>query len=121
MTDQEEKLLEPTEKNIEENSEIESGSESESESESGSGTFIGDDLGESSNVEDGYIFQTGELEDVIYEDEDEPYMMDMGDLLSSILATEEGDTVCSALVNISRQMEIQNKILIKMLSQIQKK
>ena len=52
--------------------------------------------------------------------EDEPYMMDMGGLLSSVLATEEGDTVCSALVNISRQMEIQNKILIKMLSQMQK-
>jgi len=53
--------------------------------------------------------------------EDEPYMMDMGGLLSSVLATEEGDTVCSALVNISRQMEVQNKILIKMLSQMQKK
>ena len=52
--------------------------------------------------------------------EDEPYMMDMGGLLSSVLATEEGDTVCSALVNISRQMEVQNKILIKMLSQMQK-
>ena len=116
MSDQEDTILEPTEKNIEENSEIESGSES------GSGTFIGDDLGESSNVEDGYIFQTGELEDDIYEneDEDEPYMMDMGGLLSSVLATEEGDTVCSALVNISRHMEVQNKILIKMLSQMQK-
>ena len=53
--------------------------------------------------------------------EDEPYMMDMGGLLSSVLATEDGDTVCSALVNISRQMEVQNKILIKMLSQMQKK
>jgi len=47
-------------------------------------------------------------------------MMDMGGLLSSVLATEDGDTVCSALVNISRQMEVQNKILIKMLSQMQK-
>ena len=109
MTDQEEKLLEPTEENIEN---CESESENENESESGSKT--------ESNINDGYIFQTGELEDVIYNDEDEPYMMDMGELLSSILATEEGDTVCSALVNISRQMEIQNKILIKMLSQMQK-
>jgi len=103
MTDQEEKLLEPTEEIIE---------NCESESETGSKA--------ESNIDDGYIFQTGELEDVIYNDEDEPYMMDMGELLSSILATEEGDTVCSALVTISRQMEIQNKILIKMLSQIQK-
>ncbi len=47
--------------------------------------------------------------------------MDMGGLLSSVLATEEGETVCSALVNISRQIEIQNKILIKMLSHLQKK
>lgn len=109
MTDQEEKLLEPTEENIEN---CESESENENESETGSKT--------ESNINDGYIFQTGELEDVIYNDEDEPYMMDMGELLSSILATEEGDTVCSALVNISRQMEIQNKILIKMLSQMQK-
>ena len=54
------------------------------------------------------------------DDDDEEYMMDMGGLLSSVLATEEGDTVCSALVNISRQMEVQNKILIKMLSQMQK-
>lgn len=54
------------------------------------------------------------------DDDDEEYMMDMGGLLSSILATEDGDTVCSALVNISRQMEVQNKILIKMLSQMQK-
>ena len=53
-------------------------------------------------------------------DDDDGYMMDMGGLLSSVLATEEGDTVCSALVNISRQMEVQNKILIKMLSQMQK-
>lgn len=54
------------------------------------------------------------------DDEDGSYVMDMGGLLSSVLATEEGDTVCSALVNISRQMEVQNKILIKMLSQMQK-
>ena len=54
------------------------------------------------------------------DDDDEEYMMDMGGLLSSVLATEDGDTACSALVNISRQMEVQNKILIKMLSQMQK-
>ena len=98
MTDQEETLIEPIEE-IEENSEIE-----DQES-------IVDELEldlEMTDDEDDNMF------------EDEPYMMDMGGLLSSVLATEEGDTVCSALVNISRQMEVQNKILIKMLSQMQK-
>ena len=94
MSDQEETILEPTEE-IEENSEIED---------------------EESMVDDLDLEMPDEY-DVF---EDEPYMMDMGGLLSSVLATEEGDTVCSALVNISRQMEIQNKILIKMLSQMQK-
>lgn len=97
MSDQEETLLEPAEE-IEENREIE-----DEES-------IVDDIEfeMTDDDEDGNMF------------EDEPYMMDMGGLLSSILATEDGDTVCSALVNISRQMEVQNKILIKMLSQMQK-
>ena len=97
MSDQEEKLLEPAEE-IEENREIE-----DEES-------IVDDIEfeMTDDDEDGNMF------------EDEPYMMDMGGLLSSVLATEDGDTVCSALVNISRQMEVQNKILIKMLSQMQK-
>jgi len=99
MTDQEETLLEPTEE-IEENSEIE-----DQES-------IVDEL----ELE---LEMTDDEDDNMFEDE--PYMMDMGGLLSSVLATEEGDTVCSALVNISRQMEVQNKILIKMLSQMQKK
>jgi hypothetical protein len=99
MADQEETLLEPIEE-IQENNEIEE-QEYGSESETGS------------NIEE------DELPD-IDDFEDEPYMMDMGGLLSSVLATEEGDTVCSALVNISRQMEVQNKILIKMLSQMQK-
>lgn len=90
MTDQEEPLLEP----IEEIEEIE-----DEES-------IVDDLDLDLEMPD--------------DDDDEGYMMDMGGLLSSVLATEDGDTVCSALVNISRQMEVQNKILIKMLSQMQK-
>ena len=104
MTDQEETLIEPIEE-IEENEEFDQSEEidenSEFESETGSNVLITDDMD-------------------IDEFEDEPYMMDMGGLLSSVLATEDGDTVCSALVNISRQMEVENKILIKMLSQMQK-
>tara|TARA_B100001778_G_scaffold311258_1_gene294055 strand:- start:965 stop:1297 length:333 start_codon:yes stop_codon:yes gene_type:complete len=48
-------------------------------------------------------------------------LSDTNMLLSSVLSTEEGETICSTLVNISRQFEMQNKILIKMLSQLQKK
>ena len=106
MSNQEETLLEPIEE-IQENNEIE---EYGSESETGS------------NIEEDEFPDIDELENEDFDEymEDEPYMMDMGGLLSSVLATEEGDTVCSALVNISRQMEVQNKILIKMLSHMQK-
>lgn len=41
--------------------------------------------------------------------------MSSEEILSSVLATPEGDTVCSALVNVAHQLEITNKILIKML------
>jgi hypothetical protein len=98
MTDQEETLLEPTET---ENSEI--NSEDDRTTVDGDLPVIEDTLELSDEDEDMEML----------EDDDEGYMMDMGGLLSSVLATEEGDTVCSALVNISRQMEVQNKILIK--------
>ena len=113
MSNQEETLLEPTEE-IEENSEIEDeeyGSETGSNIEEDELTTVGGELPDIDELEN---------EDFDEYMEDEPYMMDMGGLLSSVLATEEGDTVCSALVNISRQMEVQNKILIKMLSHMQK-
>jgi hypothetical protein len=106
MTDQEETLLEPTET---ENSEI--NSEDDRTTVDGDLPVIEDTLELSDEDEDMEML----------EDDDEGYMMDMGGLLSSVLATEEGDTVCSALVNISRQMEVQNKILIKMLAHMQKK
>jgi hypothetical protein len=105
MTDQEESLLEPTET---ENSEI--NSEDDRTTVDGDLPVIEDTLELSDEDEDMEML----------EDDDEGYMMDMGGLLSSVLATEEGDTVCSALVNISRQMEVQNKILIKMLAHMQK-
>lgn len=55
-----------------------------------------------------------------YEHDDED-MISMETLISSTLMTEEGDTVCTALVNIGRQLEMQNKILVKMLSTLQKR
>ena len=106
MTDQEETLLEPTET---ENSEI--NSEDDRSTVDGDLPVIEDTLELSDEDEDMEML----------EDDDEGYMMDMGGLLSSVLATEEGDTICSALVNISRNLEVQNKILIKMLAQLQKK
>jgi len=52
--------------------------------------------------------------------DDEYIEMDMGGLITSMLSTEDGETVCSALVNIGNQIEMQNKILVKMLSQLKK-
>lgn len=64
------------------------------------------------------------------EEEDEDYMeeMDMGSMLAPFLTTEEGDNICTALVTIGEQltglnkhMENQNKILIKIMTQLTKK
>ena len=43
----------------------------------------------------------------------------MENLLGQTLTTPEGDTVCTALVNIAFQLQTQNKILVKMLSKMQ--
>ena len=53
-----------------------------------------------------------------YEEDD--MMSPMEAMLGSVLTTQDGDTVCTALVNMGRQMEIQNKILVKILSSLQK-
>lgn len=50
--------------------------------------------------------------DMMFEEEG----TDIAGLMTSLMATEEGDTVCTALVSISQQLQTQNKILIKMLS-----
>jgi hypothetical protein len=55
------------------------------------------------------------------EDEDEEIQGDLGFLMTGLLATPDGDTVCSALVNIATQLEMQNKILIKVLAKLSKK
>jgi hypothetical protein len=44
---------------------------------------------------------------------------DVAELMTSLLATDDGDTVCTALVGISNQLQVQNKILVKMLAQLQ--
>mgnify|MGYP000094305570 FL=1 len=63
-----------------------------------------------------------EEEEVFDEEEDEEEIQgDLGFLMTGLLATPDGDTVCSALVNIATQLEMQNKILIKMLAKLSKK
>jgi hypothetical protein len=42
------------------------------------------------------------------------------DVATSLFSTEEGDTVCSALVSISKQIETQNRIMVKILAHLQK-
>lgn len=54
----------------------------------------------------------------INDDDDDEDNMDLAGLMTSLLATPDGDTVCSALVNLCFQLETQNKILIKMLSRM---
>jgi len=56
------------------------------------------------------------------EGEEEYDDIDMGGLLTSLLTTEDGDNVCTALVNIgailNKHLETQNKILVKILSKL---
>ena len=91
---------------------------------------------EQNEIEEGEIVSESESEEVISvtETEDEPIddeidmdedeMMfedagvDVATLMTSLLATEDGDTVCTALVSITQQLQMQNKILIKILSEL---
>ena len=59
-----------------------------------------------------------EEEDGDYGEEDDEMGFDLGAVLEPFLATEDGQTICTALVTISKHMEMQNKILVKMLSQM---
>ena len=68
--------------------------------------------------EDGELDEGAEEEE-LFDEEDFGY--DIGGLLSATLATEEGDTVCSALVTIGEQLATQNKILLKILTTLSKK
>lgn len=79
---------------------------------------------ESDIGEDEEEFEIGEEGSQMFEGiDDEPFegeMMDIGGLLGSLFSTEDGDTVATALVNISKQLETQNRIMVKILSQLQK-
>ena len=72
-----------------------------------------------SEEEEGEELEFDEDEDVDFFEEEDEEGMDLAGLMSSLLATPDGDTVCSALVNLCYQLETQNKILIKMLAKMQ--
>lgn len=68
-----------------------------------------------------------EDEEIDLDDEDEEEMMDPFDALGSLLATEDGETIATALVSlkdaterIATSLEMQNKILVKILSTLSK-
>lgn len=69
-------------------------------------------------IEEGEIVSDAELEDFEDGDEYEDEGLDIAGLLTSLMATPSGDTVCSTLVTIGQQLQIQNKILIKILSEL---
>jgi hypothetical protein len=68
-------------------------------------------------IEEGEIIMEDDLEDFDDEDEGEEGL-DIAGLMTSLMATPDGETVCSALVTIGQQMQVQNKILIKILSEL---
>jgi hypothetical protein len=84
----------------------ESGSEYETESESAEEiSMTEDEVDELDGMGD---------EDDMFEDEG----VDVATLMTSLLATDEGDTVCTAMLGITQQLQVQNKILIKILSEM---
>ena len=68
-----------------------------------------------SEAEYGSEIEEGEI---VSEEEEEEEGIDIASLMTSLMSTPDGDTICSALVNISHQLQTQNKILIKMLSRM---
>jgi hypothetical protein len=88
-------------------------------------SFLGLGYTTMSQPEEGEIIETeSEREDdELLEEDLEDFDMDMGpggseEVLASTLATPEGDTVCTALLQIGDQLAMQNKILIKILSKL---
>ena len=94
----------------------ESGSESEYETESELNIPMDESqLPELGDDEDGEI-----PEWVVTGDEEPDVIGHITDVAASLFSTEEGETVCTALMSISKQLETQNRIMIKILSQMQK-
>lgn len=62
-----------------------------------------------------------EGEDIMESDEEEEeegdYAADMYDMLSAFLTTDD-DNVCTAMLKVSKQIEVQNKVMVKILTQL---
>ena len=58
-----------------------------------------------------------EGEEILGSDEEEEYEADMYDMLSSFLSSED-DNICTAMLKVSKQLEIQNKVMVKILTQL---
>jgi hypothetical protein len=78
------------------------------------GEIVSDEEEELSMTEDEEVV---DFDDEVEEDEDDEGL-DIASLMTSLMATPDGDTVCSALVTIGHQLQTQNKILIKILSEL---
>jgi hypothetical protein len=66
-------------------------------------------------MEEGEIDDDEEIDEDLMDFDDD---VDIASLLTSLLATDEGDTICTALVSIGQQLQTQNKILVKILSEL---
>ena len=99
----------PEQKN-ESESEYESESEVETEAEAEAGT----EADAETELDDDDV----DMDAVLDDDVDAGSVM--VELLETALITPDGETICSALVNVGRQLEIQNKILVKLLASFQK-
>ena len=74
-----------------------------------------------SEIEEGEIITDDELsatDEEPNEEFEDDGSVDIAELMTSLMATDDGDTVCSALVNIANQLQTQNRILIKILSKM---
>lgn len=103
--------------------EVESESESEYETESEVEIAMDGAQPEEVQISDDEIADDDFPDDIDLDDfeiEDDGLLENIGNIAGSLFATEEGDTVCTALVQISKQLELQNKIMVKMLTQLQK-
>ncbi|MAT63389.1 MAG: hypothetical protein CL881_06275 [Dehalococcoidia bacterium] len=72
-------------------------------------------------IEEGEIVTDDELsatDEEPNEEFEDDGSVDIAELMTSLMATDDGDTVCSALVNIANQLQTQNRILIKILSKM---
>ena len=73
---------------------------------------------EAEEADDEFDMEEGDEVDLSSEDMDDEEDVDLGEILINALETPDGETVCTALLGIKEQMEIQNKILVKILKSL---